>query len=247
VRHIKDAYYFPHDSNARNDPKILDMISQYGMLGYGWFWVLVEMLREQSDYKLKLNKCNAYALQMRCTSDEAEKYIHDCIDEFDLLKSDGEYFWSESLIRRMNEINEKTEKRRKAALTRWSKSNADAMQMQCDAIKEKKSKVNNNNNIYTPEFEQFYAEYPRPEDKRRSFNNWKTQLKHYTVEQLMAACRNYKKAKAGTDKQYLKSSANFLGRERPFEDYINYTPLQEQSKLQDATNYDPRRPLHVTE
>jgi len=140
VRHIKDAYYFPHDSNARNDPKILDMISQYGMLGYGWFWVLVEMLREQSDYKLKLNKCNAYALQMRCTSDEADKYIHDCIDAFDLLKSDGEYFWSESLIRRMNEINEKTEKRRKAALSRWSKCNEDAMHMQSDAIKRKERK-----------------------------------------------------------------------------------------------------------
>jgi hypothetical protein len=74
--------------------------------------------------------------------------------------------------------------------------------------------------IYTPEFEIFYSEYPRPEDKRRSFNNWKTQLKHYSVEQLMTACRNYKAVKSGTEKQYLKSSANFLGRERPFEDYL---------------------------
>lgn len=76
------------------------------------------------------------------------------------------------------------------------------------------------NNIYTSDFEKFYQEYPRPEDKRRTFNNWKTCLKTYTVDQLMAACRNYKAAKAGTERQYLKSSANFLGREKPFEDYI---------------------------
>lgn len=75
--------------------------------------------------------------------------------------------------------------------------------------------------IYTPEFEAFYSEYPRSEDKRRTFNNWKKQLNHYSVEQLMAACRNYKTAKAGTEKQYLKTSANFLGREKPFEDYLD--------------------------
>lgn len=82
-------------------------------------------------------------------------------------------------------------------------------------------------NKYTHDFEKFYSEYPRPEDKRRTFNNWRKLLKEYTPEQLLAACRRYKAAKAGTDKQYLKSSANFLGRERPFEDYLDATePLQ---------------------
>jgi phage replication O-like protein O len=83
-----------------------------------------------------------------------------------------------------------------------------------------KQKTNIKTNTYTDDFEKFYSEYPRPEDKRRSFNNWKTQLKHYSANQLMSACENYKAAKAGTEKQYLKSSANFLGRERPFEDYL---------------------------
>jgi phage replication O-like protein O len=92
--------------------------------------------------------------------------------------------------------------------------------------------------IYTTAFEKFYFKYPRPEDKNRSFTNWKTQLKTYTVEQLMTACNNYKKAKAGTEKQYLKSSANFLGKERPFEDYLQVQP-EPQSKYVDRTNYKP--------
>lgn len=87
-----------------------------------------------------------------------------------------------------------------------------------------KESIKKSKNIYTAEFEIFYSEYPRPEDKRRTFNNWKNCLKQYTVEDLMKACRNYKTVKAGTDKQYLKSSANFLGRDRPFEDYLNLEP-----------------------
>ena len=101
-----------------------------------------------------------------------------------------------------------------------------------------KTKVNKNN-VYTNEFEKFYSEYPRPEDKNRSFTNWKTQLKNYTVEQLMTACKNYTKAKVGTEKQYLKSSANFLGKEKPFEDYINYQTTETKSKYRDMTNYKP--------
>jgi hypothetical protein len=135
-------------------------------------------------------------------------------------------------------------KRQKAANIRWNKNkdaNAehDVMHEECisNAIKERKERKEKNN-IYTPEFEVFYSEYPRPEDKRRSFNNWKACLKSYTVDQLMTACRNYKKAKAGKQIEFIKSSANFLGKEKPFEDFLNTkTP---ESKYIDRTGYEPR-------
>ena len=46
----KDAYYFPHDSNAKDDPKCVLLIEQLGMEGYGIYWMLIETLREQPDY-----------------------------------------------------------------------------------------------------------------------------------------------------------------------------------------------------
>lgn len=97
------------------------------------------------------------------------------------------------------------------------------------------------NTAYPSDFEKFYSEYPRPEDKRRTYNNWRTCLKTYTVEQLMAACRNYKSAKAGTEKQYLKTSANFLGREKPFEDYLpeNYQENEVAAKPKYNINQRP--------
>lgn len=46
----KDAYFFSHDCNARNDPKILALRSVYGAEGYGVYFMLVEILREQPEY-----------------------------------------------------------------------------------------------------------------------------------------------------------------------------------------------------
>ena len=52
----KDAYFFSHDCNARNDPKILALRSVYGAEGYGVYFMLVEILREQPEYKLSVTK-----------------------------------------------------------------------------------------------------------------------------------------------------------------------------------------------
>lgn len=46
----KDAYYFTHDSNAKDDPKCALLIDQLGMEGYGIYWMLIEVLRDQPDH-----------------------------------------------------------------------------------------------------------------------------------------------------------------------------------------------------
>lgn len=124
---MKDAFYFSHDLNARNDPKILALRSVYGMEGYGRYWVLIEMMREQADYKLMLSKYvwNALALQMQCDASAAQQFVEDCINEFNLFESDGDAFWSNSLIRRMVKKDDKKEKARKAANARWNKASSD--------------------------------------------------------------------------------------------------------------------------
>jgi hypothetical protein len=145
---VKDAYYFSHDSNARHDPKILEMLTVYGMEGYGWYWVLIEMLRDQEEYKLKVNgkySSNAYAMQMHTDGSAVKKFIDDCINEFELFDTDGTYFWSESLMERMEHLDDKRLKARKAALKRWENTDEDADAMQThserNASKVKESKV----------------------------------------------------------------------------------------------------------
>ncbi|RYM02782.1 DUF4373 domain-containing protein [Sporolactobacillus sp. THM7-7] len=153
----KDAYYFSHDSNARYDPKILAMRAVYGMEGYGRYWCLIEILRDEDGYKLEKTKhlFDALAMQMQCERNAAHEFVDACINEFGLLREDDEYIWSDSLINRMENKDKKSEKARKAAQKRWQKSsndagsmhsecerNADAMQTHSkrNALKERKVK-----------------------------------------------------------------------------------------------------------
>lgn len=108
----KDAFYFSHDSNARNDLKILALRSVYGWEGYGKYWALIEMLRDEATLKLPLKGWLSHALakEFDCSKSEIETFINDCINEFELFQSDDNFFWSESLTRRMSLANEKRQK-----------------------------------------------------------------------------------------------------------------------------------------
>lgn len=124
----KDAYYFSHDSNARHDPKITAMRGVYGSEGYGWYWMFIEMMRDADGYKLDLHSkyaFNAYAMQMHTNAQAISSFINDCIHEFDLFQSDELYFWSDSLLRRMELREERSEKAKKAAEARWGKKQQD--------------------------------------------------------------------------------------------------------------------------
>ncbi len=125
---MKDAYYFSHDSHARHDPKIINLRSVYGLQGYGWYWVIVEMLRESNGYELNIKNKNimaAIAHEMSTTREIAEKFINDCINDFELFEFDGESVRSLSLCKRMEKLEEKKRKRseagRKGAAGKWQK------------------------------------------------------------------------------------------------------------------------------
>lgn len=122
---MKHAYYFSHDFNARNDTKTASMQFTYRAQGYGWYWIIVEMLAEDKDHRLPLNDCRmeGMALQCHCRVDRLKEFIKDCIEKYALFASDGEYFWSESLIRRILSYEEtlqaKSRAGKKGAEVRW--------------------------------------------------------------------------------------------------------------------------------
>lgn len=142
----KETYYFSHDSNALTDTKILNMRADYGLEGYGLYWAIIEMLRNEEDYKLTLNKNTYRAIKtLTNTSIDIEKFIRDCLEEYELFEQDDEKFYSKSLLRRMQEKEKKSVIAREKAEKRWN-NNATAMQQQCssNANKVNKSKENKN-------------------------------------------------------------------------------------------------------
>lgn len=147
----KEAYYFSHDSNARNDDKILALRMKHGWEGYGLFWALIEKLRDSKNFTC-VKDYNIIAFDLR--TDAAK--IKSIVEDFGLFvfTECGKYLYSESLSKRMGIRESLSEARRKAANKRWENAenqevNANAMQMQCktnanamqnDAIKGKEKK-----------------------------------------------------------------------------------------------------------
>lgn len=95
----KDAYWFKHDSNASHDPNIEYMRSVWGWEGYGWYWAIIETMRDLDGHRFPWKRL---AVLTQRLGEKAEEFIGACIDEYDLFDSDEEFFWSESLLRRMD-------------------------------------------------------------------------------------------------------------------------------------------------
>ncbi len=156
----KDTYYFSHDTNAKDDPKCVLLIEQLGMEGYGIFWVLIETLRDQPDYKYPVANISALARRYNTTTEKVRAVIYG----YELFIVEDElFFYSDSLNRRMESYNllksKRSESGRLGNAKRWGTSqndrNAITEQSQTIAIKEKESKVKDNkerdtNKRFTP-------------------------------------------------------------------------------------------------
>lgn len=136
---------FPHDSNAKDDPKCVLLIEQLGMEGYGIYWMLIETLREQPDYTYPVANIPALGRRYNTTAEKVKTVV--CNYGLFTVKDD-KIFFSDSLNRRMLVLEEKRAKRSEAGrlgnAARWKTSqtdrNAITMRSQFIASKVKKSK-----------------------------------------------------------------------------------------------------------
>ena len=129
-RAMKDTYYFQHDYNARNDPKLQEILLEHGVAGVGVFWCVIEQLYEQGG-KLPHKACKsiAFALHVDC------KLVESVVKDFDLFKLDARHFWSKSVIARLDRRKEISDRRKTAAASRWKpRQQGEQVQSKDDAI-----------------------------------------------------------------------------------------------------------------
>lgn len=133
----KDAYYFPHDSNARQDVKILKLRIKHGWAGYGLYWGIIETLRDQDNYAFEADQPELISLAVGCSIDEITPVLNTCL-EVGLLKKEDGYIFSPSLKRRMKRVDDIREKRRLAG-----KKRAEQMQEEIKEKTEEKTEESN--------------------------------------------------------------------------------------------------------
>jgi hypothetical protein len=123
----KDSYYFPHDSNAHNDEKILHIISNFGMEGYGLYWAFIEAMHESTDGKLTIKLLNGLSIRFNVDKKILHDFYKECI-EIGLFVADNEKYWSERVLRNKQEFDEKRQKKSLAGKygmqNRWASNNS---------------------------------------------------------------------------------------------------------------------------
>lgn len=171
---MKEAYYFSHDSNAKDDPKCSQLIEDLGLEGYGIYWVLVEILRDQPAYSYPLKMIPIIARKYNTTTPKVDVVVKN----YGLFQIQDDIFFSLSLNKRMEQKEAKSLKARESANKRWlqpqSDGNAFALQPQSDSNAIKERKVNESKEEEIKENEIINIS-PKVEPKQKTF-------KQFTIE-----------------------------------------------------------------
>jgi hypothetical protein len=104
---MKDAYYFSHDANAHNDPKMIELRLLCGWEGIGIYWAFIEVLRDIPNYKYPSSNI-LQSLEIRLSTAKATltKWLEACV-KVGLLQCDVDFIYSEAFSRRMFEVDER--------------------------------------------------------------------------------------------------------------------------------------------
>ena len=194
----KDAYYFPHDSNAQHDEKILQLRAKHGWEGYGLYWAIIERLRDNEDFKFSLTAIPGLSISLSHPQDSLEAMLEDCFTIGLLHKLDG-CFYSDSLMRRMNEIDARREVFRESGRRGGiASSQAKASLKPPSSSKVKESKVNKIKQYNVHEdFESLWNDYPKRVGKKQAVRHFLSSVKTPSdVEDIRTALKNYKVSKA---------------------------------------------------
>lgn len=99
TRQTKITNYFSHDSNARNDAKLVNLRMKHGAAGYGVYFMILERIREEDNY-MSAKDYNMIAFDLRVDA----AIVKSVVEDFGLFTftDDGKCFYSESFTRRMD-------------------------------------------------------------------------------------------------------------------------------------------------
>jgi len=146
---IKKTFYFGHDYNARNDEKIIKLISKEGWEGYGIYWAIIEKLYEAGGYLDEDYECIAFDLRT-----EYDR-ITTVIENYNLFEVVNKKISSKSVLVRLRHTFGISEKNRQNIKKRWDKQRKGHTTVlrpypSGNTIKEIKRKEIKENNILPP-------------------------------------------------------------------------------------------------
>lgn len=151
--------FFKHESNARNDEKLLAVRIRHGMEGYGVYWAIMEILRDANNYTIKQDyQSISWELHI------SEELIKTIVEDFGLFDVQDGMIKSVKLCCEMEEADRRKEARRKSGIlgmqSRWgNKNNADEKKTATPKKKRTQSDSNNITQNCRSIFESLFEQY----------------------------------------------------------------------------------------
>lgn len=229
----KDTYYFKHDCNARHDTKILKLRRKYKLEGYGIYFCLIEILREQSGYKLKLSDIPDVAFDLQIS----EEMLTSIVNDFGLFSVEKDAIFSPSLMRRMKEFDAQKAARIEAgrkggkakgkqkpsdAKAKLEQRLSEAQALYYTILKETTQEDMKLDDILEILFERFWLTYDKPVDKKKSFEKF-CKLPKDEMELLFQYVGMY--VESTPDKQFRKNPLTYING-KCWKDMIGQTPTK---------------------
>jgi hypothetical protein len=123
--------YFSHDYGTRNKKRMAALLHDSGSRGYGLFWIIVEMLHEDSAKWMDMDDITFIAIKKESGEDIGyiRQFVTDCIEKYKIFICEDHRFTTERVLRNISKREEIREKRaeagRRSAESKASKSGND--------------------------------------------------------------------------------------------------------------------------
>ena len=156
---MKETFYFSHDYNASQDPKIMLLLNNCGLSGLAMYWILIEILHQQPDNKISREAYSGY-IDFYGKKDGDNEHLLSKIEQelinTKLLIEQDNYITSNRVLENKKQREILSEKRslagKKGAYIRINKASAKQVKANAKQGKERKGKERklNNNIILQP-------------------------------------------------------------------------------------------------
>jgi hypothetical protein len=215
--------YFPHDANACSGDTLTVLQSRFGNDGYAFWFKLLEKLASTDGHYLDCRNSTKWQLLLaktgvnEITGVEIMKLLVEmqAIDE-ELWQSS--VIWCQKLVENIADVykNRRREIPQKPVIT-----NGNALTTQDNGIttgestQSKESKVKKVKNIISTNFDIFWKEYPRKEDKAKALRAFtKLNPNNGLLETMLSAIEATKKSGKWKDPQFIPLPTTWLNGKR---------------------------------
>lgn len=148
------SFYFPHDTSASHDPKMISLRINFWYKGVGMYWNIIEALHREKDGKIHESLLHCMIVDFFMQEEirtqqhqngEAEQFEKFLLDTNVLRVDEERMIYCDRVMRNLDERRQKSDKARQSVEARWNKgknTNVIREKYERNTIKERKGKEN---------------------------------------------------------------------------------------------------------